>query len=50
MAYNIIAGRDTLYIRVTELTFKCHVMAPATEPPKGGFCFIWRNHGNIRIF
>ncbi len=37
-AYNIIAGKIALYTRVTELTFKCHVLAPATgKPPKGGF-------------
>lgn len=35
--YTINAGRDTLYTRVTELTFKCHLMAPATGPPEGGF-------------
>ncbi len=34
--YNIVAGRDTLYTRETDLTFECHGMAPATEPPKGG--------------
>ncbi len=39
-AYNIIAGKIALYTRVTELTFKCHVLAPATgKPPKGGFFF-----------
>lgn len=35
--YNTDAGRDTLYNRVTELTFKCHVMAPVAMPPQGGF-------------
>lgn len=35
--YTISAGRDTLYTRVTEFTFKCHLMTPATGPPKGVF-------------
>lgn len=35
--YTNIAGSNTLYNRVTEFTFKCHVMAPVTMPPKGGF-------------
>ena len=37
ITYTIYAGRDTLYTRVTELTFKCHVLAPVMGPPKGGF-------------
>ena len=37
IAYTISAGRDTLYTHITEFTFKCHVLAPAVGPPKGGF-------------
>lgn len=37
VAYNRFAGRDTLYTHITEFTFKCHVLAPAVGPPKGGF-------------
>lgn len=36
-AYTIVAGRDTLYTHIPEFTFKCHVLAPAVGPPKGGF-------------
>lgn len=35
--YTKIAGRDTLYTHITEFAFKCHVLAPAVGPPKGGF-------------
>ena len=31
MAYNIVAGRDTLYTREIELTFKRHVMSAEHE-------------------
>lgn len=37
VTYTKIAGRDTLYTHITEFTFKCHVLAPAVGPPKGGF-------------
>ena len=37
IAYNIGAGRNALYTRETEFTFKCHIMAPVTGPPQGGF-------------
>lgn len=36
-AYTIVAGRDTLYTHIPEFAFKCHVLAPAVGPPKGGF-------------
>ena len=37
IAYNIIAGRDTLYTRVPELTFKRYVISSSTRdwPPIG---------------
>ena len=37
MAYTKVAGRDTLYTHITEFAFKCHVLALAVGPPKGGF-------------
>lgn len=38
IAYNINAGRNTLYTRVPELTFKRHVMSSATGTAViGGF-------------
>lgn len=37
IAYTKVAGRDTLYTHITEFAFKCHVLAPAVGPPKGGF-------------
>lgn len=38
--YNISAGRNTLYTRVFELTFKRHVMSPTTRPPLDGAVFV----------
>ena len=38
IAYNNTAGRNTLYTRVIELTFKRHNLSPTTRPPfLGGF-------------
>lgn len=37
ITYTKVAGRNTLYTHTTEFTFKCHVLAPAVGPPKGGF-------------
>lgn len=36
-AYNIVAGRNTLYTRVIELTFKRYVLSPTTGPPTRRF-------------
>jgi hypothetical protein len=48
--YTIDAGRDTLYTRVTEFTFKCHVLAPVTRPLKGGFFILRRNMMDLFIY
>ena len=51
VAYNIVTGRDTLYTRVTELTFKCYVRTPVMgEPPVGGFFIIVIIAGNMGRF
>ena len=49
IAYNIFAGRNTLYTRGIELTFKRHVLAPTTGPPLGGF-FLGEVKMNIFIY
>ena len=38
-AYNNSAGRNTLYTRVSELTFKRHVMSSDTRPLLKWFFF-----------
>lgn len=48
-AYNIVAGRDALYTRVTELTFKRHVMSPATGSRLRAAFFVPRCR-NLNIF
>lgn len=44
VAYNINAGRNTLYTRVTELRFKRYVISSAARTPSGVFSFYWRIH------
>ncbi len=50
LLYNNIAGRDTLYTCVTELTFKRHVMSSVTGPPSGGFFLLGGVIINIYIY
>ena len=42
-SYNNSAGRNTLYTRVTELTFKRYVISSATRSPQGDFLFFRGN-------
>ena len=35
IVYNIDAGRNTLYTRVTEFTFKRYVISPVAGTPSG---------------
>ncbi len=48
--YNNIAGRNTLYTRVTELTFKRHVMSSAARTPSGVFFIVLGVTMNIYIY
>ncbi len=43
IVYNIIAGRDTLYTRVIELTFKRYVISSTTGTALGRFFFTGEN-------
>lgn len=49
IAYTYIAGRDTLYTRVTELAFKRHVMSSVMGPPSGGFFYEKVKHEHLCI-
>nr|DAP78566.1 MAG TPA: hypothetical protein [Caudoviricetes sp.] len=45
--YYILADRNMLYTRSTELTFKRHVMSSDAGPPFGGFFTIREKHGFV---
>ena len=50
IVYNINAGRNTLYTRVTELTFKRHVVSSAARTPSGVFFIVLGVTMNIYIY
>lgn len=50
MYYILVAGRNTLYTRTTEFTFKRRFLLSDTRPPKGGFLLYRGETMNIYIY
>ena len=49
MAYNIIAGRDTLYTHDIELAFKRYAISSIMRPPFWGYYLVSHNVSFLEI-